>query len=107
MATPDRSTTGNLNEALLSEVLARGRQFDFYQAVRVLLALHPEAATPGGHGQLSKEAVRFCANPSLGFPASDIESVRRETGRPDTGCRVRPRDGGLRLWGLGCACRGE
>ena len=79
MATPDRSTTGNLNEALLSEVLARGRQFDFYQAVRVLLALHPEAATPGGHGQLSKEAVRFCANPSLGFPASDIESVRRET----------------------------
>jgi len=79
MATPDRPTTGNLNAALLSEVLAHGRQFDFYQAVRVLLALHPEAATPGGHGQLSKEAVRFCANPSLGFPASDIESVRRET----------------------------
>ena len=44
MATPDRPTTGNLNAALLSEVLAHGRQFDFYQAVRVLLALHPEAA---------------------------------------------------------------
>lgn len=78
MATPDRSTTGNLNEALLSELLAHGRQFDFYQAVRVLLALRPGAATPGGHGQLSKEAIRFRANPSLGFPASDVENVERE-----------------------------
>jgi len=79
MAAANRPTAGNLNEALLIELLARGRQFDFYQAVRVLLALHPDAATPGRHGQLSSEAVRFCANPSLGFPASDVESVVRET----------------------------
>lgn len=79
MAAANRSTTGNLNEALLGDLLAHGRQFDFYQAVRVLLALHPEAATPGRHGQLSKEAIRFCANPSLGFPASDVERVTRET----------------------------
>lgn len=79
MAAADRSTTGNLNDALLSELLARGRQFDFYQAVRVLLALHPDAATPGRDGQLSNEALRFCANPSLGFPSADVERVQRET----------------------------
>lgn len=79
MAAANRPTTGHLNEALLGELLAHGRQFDFYQAVRVLLALHPNAATPGRHGQLSKEAVRFCANLSLGFPASDVERVTRET----------------------------
>jgi len=79
MAAANRSTTGNLNEALLSELLARGRQFDFYQAVRVLLALHPDAVTPGRQGPPTKEAVRFCANPSLGFPASDVERVERET----------------------------
>lgn len=79
MAAADRPTTGNLNEALLNELLARGRQFDFYQAVRVVLALYPEAATPGGQGRLSDEALRFRANASLGFPASDVESIERET----------------------------
>ena len=79
MATTDRSTTGNLNEASLSDLLARGRQFDFYQAVRVLLAQHPEAVSPGRPGQISKEVVRFRANASLGFPASDVEKVERDT----------------------------
>ncbi len=79
MATADRPTTRDLNDALLGELLARGRQFDFYQAVRVLLALHPEATTPGQNGPISKEALRFCAHASLGFPASDVESVERET----------------------------
>jgi type VI secretion system protein ImpH len=79
MATANRSTTGNLKDALLGELLAHGRQFDFYQAVRVLLALQPDATTPGQNGQISREAIRFRANASLGFPASDVESVERET----------------------------
>jgi len=78
MAAANRSTTGNLNEALLNELLAHGRQFDFYQAVRVLLALQPEAVSPGRQGPPTKEALRFCANPSLGFPAADVERVERE-----------------------------
>ena len=62
MAAADRSTTGNLNDALLSELLARGRQFDFYQAVRVLLALHPDAGgagRPGGPAAATKSAAMF------------------------------------------------
>lgn len=74
MATARRPTADHLSE----ELVAEGRRFDFRQAVRLLLAMQPAAVPPGGQGPLSKEAVRFRANPSLGFPSADIDSIEIE-----------------------------
>lgn len=84
MATEDRPATGDVGAELLGDVLDHGRHYDFFQAVRLLLATRPSAVAPGGQGPLSKEAVRFRANPSLGFPSSDIDAIRHDP-RTDAG----------------------
>jgi type VI secretion system protein ImpH len=75
MAAANRPAAGDLKSQLLDELLAHGKRFEFFQAVRLLRALKPDAAAPGGRDPLAKEAVRFCANPSLGFPSSDVADV--------------------------------
>lgn len=78
MATEDRPATGDVSAEVLGDVLKNARQYDFFQAVRVLLATRPGALAPGGAGPFSKEVVRFRANPSLGFPSSDVDSITSE-----------------------------
>jgi type VI secretion system protein ImpH len=56
-------------------LLAQSRRYDFCQAVRLLCAMYPDRILPGRQGPLSKEAVRFRANPSLGFPTADIDRL--------------------------------
>jgi type VI secretion system protein ImpH len=65
---------------LIGELLRRGAGFSFFQAVRLLQALRPEAPRVGRQGPVSAEAVRL--RPSLGyaFPNADLESVRRVRG---------------------------
>lgn len=58
-------------------------RFEFFQAVRLLARLLSGRQMVGRFAQPGAEAVRFSANPSLSFPASEIQSLdRREDGPP-------------------------
>jgi type VI secretion system protein ImpH len=52
-------------------------QFDFFQAVRLLQRLRPEAVPVGCEGPPSREVVRLRALPSLSFPPSPLYSLTR------------------------------
>ncbi len=58
------------------EVLAESpTAFEFFQAVRLLMAAAPDRAAIGEFGDPAEEAVRFTVNPELGFPASEIAGL--------------------------------
>ena len=71
MAGPRRDPRVPVVQALQEE----GYAFDFFQVVRLLEAMRPQA-TPVGHGSdPSEEAVRFRSDTSLAFPASSVVDV--------------------------------
>jgi type VI secretion system protein ImpH len=51
--------------------------FDFFQAVRLLQRIRPEAVALGREGPPSREVVRLRALPSLSFPPSPLYSLSR------------------------------
>ena len=51
-------------------------RFGFFQAVRLLARLRPERRPLGADAPLSEEVCRFRSNPSLAFPASEIQEYR-------------------------------
>ncbi len=59
------------------------RRYEFFQLVQLLLRQQEGAAPPGGEGPASRENMRFRPAASLGFAASDVESV--ETLEPPGG----------------------
>lgn len=67
MGTDDRPSARSLTGLLLDEPY----RFDFYQAVRLLEQMRPEAI-PVGHGGNNAEPVVFRSKVGLDFPASDI-----------------------------------
>ena len=72
---PDRS-----GRPLSERLLAESWRFSFFQLVRLLTDQRPGSVPPGGEGPACREAVRFRASASMGFPASDVASVEE---RPD------------------------
>lgn len=70
MGTDDGSSTRSLTGLLEREPY----RFDFYQAVRLLEQIRPEAI-PVGHGGANAEPVAFRSKVGLDFPASDIVSA--------------------------------
>jgi len=50
--------------------------FSFFQAVRLLHRRPEEGRSVGGFADPSKEVLRFSSNPSLAFPAGDIQHLR-------------------------------
>lgn len=56
--------------------------FDFFQAVRLLERLLPDRKTVGRFQHPATEVARFAANPSLIFPASEIQSLTWREGKP-------------------------
>ncbi len=64
---------GTVEERLFAEPFA----FDFFQAVRLLEKLRPEAQALGRGGPPDAEVVRLRAFPSLDFPASAIQRLQR------------------------------
>ncbi|HLJ13774.1 MAG TPA: type VI secretion system baseplate subunit TssG [Bryobacteraceae bacterium] len=67
-------------ERLLREVPF---EFRFFQAVRLLERVMPERAPVGRFVSPSREVVRFAANPSSAFPASQIQTIQwRESAMP-------------------------
>jgi type VI secretion system protein ImpH len=74
MAAPDRTAT----PPVIGDLLESGRYYAFFQAVRLLERLHPDAAPVGEQGPVEEEAMRFRAHATLCFPISDIQKVERK-----------------------------
>lgn len=71
MAGKDRITSDPVGDLLVEE----GHQFSFYQAIRLIHALDPEAPKVGFQGPVERERVRLRPNLSLGFAVADIERI--------------------------------
>lgn len=71
MAGADRKPVDPLADQLVEE----GNHFSFYQAVRLIHALDPEAPKVGFQGPVERERVRLRPNLSLGFTPADIARV--------------------------------
>jgi type VI secretion system protein ImpH len=56
-------------------LFAEAYRFDFFQAVKLLEALRPQAEPMGDGVDPAREAVRFRSTVRLDFPASDVEEV--------------------------------
>lgn len=73
MATHNWGTNRPLRDFLFDEA----HQFDFYQAVRLLEALQPGRPPVGENIDPADDLVRFKSKVSFGFPATDVDSMRR------------------------------
>ena len=71
MAGPNRTLSDPIIEALAKNPFA----FDFYRAVRLLEARHPELPRVGHSASPSQDPVRFGQKPSLTFAPSTLDSV--------------------------------
>jgi type VI secretion system protein ImpH len=70
-------------ERATQALLASARRADFFQLVRLLARTRPGTSLPGGPGPASGESVRFRATPSMGFAASDVDSVVPSPAAPE------------------------
>jgi type VI secretion system protein ImpH len=90
MATTGRSESADLSgqtpagaSSEIAELLEREPwMFDFFQAVRLLERSSPGRKPVGRFVRPSTEVARFGAHPSLAFPASQIQSMKRRPGEP-------------------------
>ena len=64
-----------LNSLLGGQLLEDANSFEFFQAVALLQRLRGNKRPVGGFSTPDDEAVHFRANPRLGFPASEIQSL--------------------------------
>lgn len=62
---------------LLDRLLSRGWKFDFFQAVWLLERHCGNRVPVGERGPVEMESLRFRPDVSLGFPPSDIRSIRQ------------------------------
>lgn len=76
MADSARRADHPLKTALHKE----GPQFSFFQAVRLLQQVRPDAPRVGYQGPPGKESVRLRPSLHLGFATSDVESIREVPG---------------------------
>lgn len=76
MAATSRTEGFDLASAALRRLLeTEPYRFEFFQAVRLLQQLMPDAAAVGGQGTPAREAVRFRVHASTTFPASEIQAL--------------------------------
>ena len=68
------------DRALSEQLFAESYRFDFFQAVRLLELLTPDAATLGEGVRHHREAVRFRSSLGAQFPPSEIDAVRPAAG---------------------------
>lgn len=73
----------------LDRLLARGWEFDFFPAVRLLQRSVNSVADIGERGPLAAEAIRFRPQVSVGFPATEVGRIA-----------ARPADDGSTRYGL-------
>jgi type VI secretion system protein ImpH len=86
MATPSGSPDTDVRapRTIAAEIEDRLREepfcFEFFQTVRLLERLWPHRAPVGEFAHPSEEVARFRANPSLAFPASEIQAFEETRG---------------------------
>ncbi len=73
MADENRGTGHALTRTLLEE----GHRFSFFQAVRMIQHLHPEAAPVGHQGPVERECIRFRPPLDLAFASSDVAGIQQ------------------------------
>jgi type VI secretion system protein ImpH len=83
---------------LKTALCEEGFRFSFFQAVRLLQQLRPEAPRIGTQGPPGEESVRLRPSLSLAFPSSDVESIREIPG-PSGGTRFEITTTFLGLYG--------
>jgi type VI secretion system protein ImpH len=71
MATTVRRNSAGLN----TQLMEKGYRFDFFQAVRLLQRVKPQADSVGSGDDPDREAIRFQSQVSLAFPPSDIVKI--------------------------------
>lgn len=64
-----------LREELAERLSEDDVSFSFFQAVRLLSRIREDTSPVGGFAAPSSEPVRFGVNPSLGFPAGEIQDI--------------------------------
>ncbi|HTJ29070.1 MAG TPA: type VI secretion system baseplate subunit TssG [Acidobacteriaceae bacterium] len=67
---------------LMHELAENPTSFEFFQAVTLLERLRAGMRPVGHFSDPEDEVVRFRANPRLAFPASEIQELEMEDGRP-------------------------
>lgn len=75
-----------VEQQALAELLREDpTSFEFFQVVRVLERLLPDRLPVGEFGNPADEVVRFVVNPSIAFPASEVQALEQ---RPDEAPRL-------------------
>ena len=88
------AATGRRADSALSErLLLEPHRFGFFQAVRLLEAFAPDRTGVGHDGPPASESVRFHAEVSLSFPASEILDL--DAGEDERPARMTVRHMGL------------
>ena len=76
MATSGRSENPDLSRSPMGEILREDAcSFEFFQAVTLLKRLRENHQAVGRFSNPADEAVRFCVNNQLAFPASQIQTI--------------------------------
>ncbi len=90
MATPGRGTDPPVEDLLFDEAF----RFEFYQAVKLLEMLAPDALPVAEGSEPEAEPVRFRSRVGLDFPASEIDQlIRPKAPGPRDGTAPGPPDG--------------
>jgi type VI secretion system protein ImpH len=83
MATEIGTENADLAKSEFGKLLADDAcSFEFFQAVALLQRLRDDTGNVGGFAAPEDEAVRFSANPRLGFPASEIQQLTMQGDKP-------------------------
>lgn len=67
--------------SIYGRLLREGYRFDFYQAVRLLERLFPDAPAPGTTSDVRQARIRFRPDDAMVFPAADLKRVAWHEGR--------------------------
>ena len=70
---------GHNVESTEQRLCEQGFGFDFFQAIRLLEHLTPEAQAVGFRGPASREAIHFRPDVSVGFPPTDVRRITAKT----------------------------
>lgn len=62
----------------LQTLLEDPANYGFFEVVRFLCELHPDAPMPGGKGPYAQEVVRFIQDASMAFPPGDIRDIQKK-----------------------------
>jgi len=76
MATTGRTSDPDVSVSTVeTELREEPFLFEFFQAIRLLERLFPDKSPVGGFNPPSTEVVKFLANSTLAFPASEVQSL--------------------------------